>query len=109
MPTYNINVTESATFAANGTALVTFTPPSPEYWDITTMGVTTTDPTAETVIPEARVTLDGIFKEGTYSGNMDASSCSYRIEKGQRFVCTWLGGTAGRVATFTLNGTRTLY
>lgn len=109
MATYNLNVSLPATFLPNGIATVTFSPPSPEYWDITSMGVTTTDPSDETVIPEARVTLDGVFKEGTYSGNMDASVCKYRIEKGQRFVCTWTGGTADRVATFTLDGTRTLY
>lgn len=109
MNSYSINESETAVFQANGTATVTFSPPSPEYWDITTMGVTTTDPVDETIIPTAIVTLDGVFKEGTYSGNMDSSNCVYRVEKGQRFVCTWTGGTSGRSATFTLNGTRTLY
>jgi hypothetical protein len=107
--TYNLNATEDAVFQADGTAVVTFSPPSLEYWEITSMAVQTTDPTTETTIPEARVTLDGVFKEGTYSGNLDASDTHYRIEKGQRFVCTWTGGTSGRSATFTLNGTRTLY
>lgn len=109
MPTYNLNEFQTAEFNAAGVAVVTFAPPSLEYWDITSIGVQTTDPTDSTVIPEARVTLDGIFKEGTYSGNFDASDTHYHIEKGQRFVCTWTGGTAGRTATFTLNGTRTLY
>lgn len=109
MPSYNLNETRSAEFDASGTAVVTYSPPSLEYWEITSVGVQTTDPTDSTVIPEARVTLDGVFKEGTYSGNLDASDTHYRIEKGQRFVCTWTGGTPGRTATFTLNGSRTLY
>jgi hypothetical protein len=109
MATYNLNLALPATFDANGTAVVTFSPPSPEYWEITSVGVHTDDPDTATNVPEARVTLDGIYKEGTYSGNLDASDTQYRIEKGQRFVCTWTGGTAGRTATFTLNGTRTLY
>jgi hypothetical protein len=109
MPTYNLNDFRSATFDANGRAVVTFSPPSLEYWDITSVGVQTTDPSDETTIPEAKVTLDGVFKEGTYSGNFDASDTHYHIEKGQQFVCTWTGGTTGRTATFTLNGTRSLY
>lgn len=109
MTSYNLNETKSAEFDANGRAVVTYAPPSLEYWDITSIAVQTTDPTDSTVIPEARVTLDGVFKEGTYSGNLDASDTHYHIEKGQQFVCTWTGGTAGRTATFTLNGARTLY
>lgn len=109
MSTYNLNVPKDAQFDVNGTAVVTFSPPSLEYWEITSMAVSTSDPTNSTVIPEARVTLDGVFKEGTYSGNLDASDTHFRIEKGQQFTCTWTGGTAGRTATFTLNGTRTLY
>jgi hypothetical protein len=109
MPTYNLNEAKSATFDANGRAVVTFSPPSLEYWEILSKGVQTTDPASETTIPEARVTLDGVFKEGTYSGNLDSSDTQYRIEKGQQFTCTWTGGTAGRTATFTLNGTRSTY
>jgi hypothetical protein len=109
MPTYNLNESKDATFDVNGRAVVTFSPPSLEYWDITSIGVETSDPTSETVIPEARVTLDGVFKEGTYSGNLDSSNTRYRIEKGQQFVCTWTGGTSGRSATFTLDGKRTTY
>jgi hypothetical protein len=109
MATYNLNEAKSAQFDVSGKAVVTFSPPSLEYWEVSSMAVQTTDPTDSTTVPEARVTLDGIFKEGTYSGNLDASDTRYRIEKGQQFVCTWTGGTAGRTATFTLNGTRTLY
>lgn len=109
MPTYNLNETQTVEFGPAGTATVTYSPPSLEYWEISSTGVSTNDPTDETTIPEARVTLDGIFKEGTYSGNFDASDTRYRIEKSQRFTCTWTGGTPGRLATFTLNGTRSLY
>jgi hypothetical protein len=109
MPTYNLNESQSATFQADGTAVVTFSPPSLEYWDITSMAVRTDDPVDSTVIPIAEVTLDGVAKEGTYSGNFDTSDTPYHIEKGQRLVCTWQGGTAGRTATFTLNGTRSNY
>lgn len=109
MPTYNLNETKSATFDASGTATVTFSPPSLEYWDITSTGVQTDDPSTSTVIPEARVSLDGVFKEGTFSGNFDASDTRFHIEKGQQFVCQWTGGTSGRTATFTLNGTRSTY
>jgi hypothetical protein len=109
MPTYNLNETSSSTFDSNGTAVVTFSPPSLEYWQISSMAVQTTDPTDAVVVPEARVTLDGIFKEGTYSGNLDSSDTQYRIEKGQQFTCTWTGGNAGQTATFTLNGTRSTY
>lgn len=109
MPSYNLNESQTTTFDAAGTATVTFSPPSLEYWDITSKAVQTNDPTSTTVIPEARVTLDGVFKEGTYSGNLDSSDTHYRIEKGQQFTCTWTGGTSGRQATFTLNGTRSTY
>ena len=109
MPTYNLNETKSATFDANGTAVITYSPPSLEYWDITSQGVSTDDPSTSAVVPEARVSLDGIFKEGTFSGNFDASDTQYHIEKGQQFTCTWTGGTAGRTATWTLNGTRSNY
>lgn len=109
MPTYNLNVTQTTTFGSDGTATITFAPPSIEYWDLTSIAVQTSDPTDGVIIPEARITLDGIFKEGTFSGNFDASDTQYHIEKGQHFVCTWTGGTAGRTATFTLNGTRSLY
>ncbi|MCA1839938.1 MAG: hypothetical protein LC723_06365 [Actinobacteria bacterium] len=109
MPTYNLNEFGSDTFDANGTAVVTLSPTSLEYWDITSMGVQTTDPTTETVIPEARVTLDGVYKQGSYSGNFDASDTPFHIEKGQQFTCTWTGGTAGRTATFSVNGTRSTY
>jgi hypothetical protein len=109
MPTYNLNEAKSAEFGVDGTAVVTFSPPSLEYWEISSMAVQTTDPTDSITVPEARVTLDGVFKEGSYSGNLDASDTRYRIEKGQQFTCTWTGGTAGRTATFTLNGTRSLY
>jgi hypothetical protein len=107
--TYNLNVGQSAVFQTDGTATVTLSPPSLEYWELTSLAVQTTDPSTGTVFPEARIYLDGFFKEGTYSGNLDASDTPYRIEKGQRFVCTWTGGTAGRTATLTVNGTRTLY
>lgn len=109
MPTYNLNAFDSAEFDANGKAVVTLSPPSLEYWEVTSMAVFTTDPSDATTIPEARVTLDGVFKEGSYSGNLDASDTTYRLEKGQQFTCTWTGGTPGRTATFTLNGTRSLY
>lgn len=109
MPSYNLNETKNAQFDANGVATVTYSPPALEYWDITSTGVQTDDPTSSTVIPEARVSLDGVFKEGTFSGNFDASDTRYHIEKGQRFVCTWTGGTPGRTATFTVNGTRSTY
>lgn len=109
MATYNLNETLSSTFDVSGQAVVTYAPPSLEYWDISSVAVSTTDPTDSVVIPEARITLDGIFKEGTYSGNLDASDTQYRIEKGQRLSCTWTGGTSGRTATFTLNGTRSTY
>jgi hypothetical protein len=107
--TYNLNETRSAQFDGNGKAVVTYSPPSLEYWDITSVAVQTTDPVNATLVPTATVTLDGVFKEGSYSGNLDASDTQYHIEKGQQFVCTWTGGTAGRTATFTLNGTRSLY
>lgn len=107
--TYNLNLTDSGNFDANGVAVVTHSPPSIEYWELTSIGVQTNDPIDSTVTPVATITLDGVYKEASYSGNLDASDTRYRIEKGQRFVCTWTGGTAGRVATFTLNGTRTLY
>ena len=110
MTTYNLNVASPpAVFQADGTAAVTLSPPSIEYWEITSAGVQTSDPVNSTVIPIATVSLDGIYKEATYSGNLDASDTPYRIEKGQRFVCIWTGGTPGRSATLTLNGTRTLY
>jgi hypothetical protein len=109
MTSYNLNDTKNATFDANGVAVVTYSPPALEYWDITSTGVQTDDPTTSTVIPEARVTLDGVFKEGTFSGNFDSSDTHFHIEKGQRFVCTWTGGTPGRTATFTVNGTRSTY
>lgn len=109
MTTYNLNAESSTVFNPTGTAVVTFSPPSPEYWDILSIGVQTNDPAASTVIPMARITLDGVFKEGTYSGNLDGSDTQYHIEKGQQFTCTWTAGTPGRTATFTLNGTRTLY
>jgi hypothetical protein len=108
--TYNLNLGDGVSvFDANGNASVTYSPPSLEYWEVQSVGVHTDDPSDATVVPEARVTLDGVFKEGTYSGNLDASDTPYRIEKGQRLTCTWTGGTPGRTATFTLNGTRTLY
>lgn len=109
MPTYNLNEHKSATFDATGQAVVTYSPPSLEYWDISSVGVQTDDPSDATVIPEARVSLDGVFKEGTFSGNFDASDTQYHIEKGQQFTCTWTGGTNGRTATFTLNGKRSTY
>lgn len=109
MATYNLNAFSDAEFDATGKAVVTLSPPSLEYWEISSMAVVTTDPTDSTVVPEARVTLDGVFKEGSYSGNLDASDTSYRIEKGQQFTCTWTGGTPGRTATFTVNGTRSTY
>lgn len=109
MPTYNLNESQTAEFSAAGIATVTFSPPSLEYWQINSKGVTTTDPTDATVIPEARVTLDGVFVEGTYSGNLDSSDTPYRVEKGQQFTCTWTGGTPNRLATFTINGTRSTY
>jgi hypothetical protein len=109
MTTYNLNATEDAIFDDNGGARVAFSPPSLEYWELTSIVVQTNDAPDAVVVPEARITLDGVFKEGTYSGNLDASDTQYRIEKGQQLVCTWSGGTAGRTATFTLNGTRTLY
>jgi hypothetical protein len=110
MPTYNLNIASPpATFDANGIAVVTVSPPSLEYWEINSVGVQTDDPSDATVVPEARITLDGIYKDGTYSGNFDSSDTQYRIEKGQRFTCTWTGGTPGRTATLTLNGTRSLY
>lgn len=109
MATYNLNAFGDATFDSNGKAVVTLSPPSLEYWDITSIAVQTTDPTDSVVIPEARITLDDVFKEGSFSGNLDASDTQYHIEKGQRFTCTWTGGTSGRRATFTVNGTRSLY
>lgn len=110
MTTYNLNIaSDPAIFQVDGTAAVTLSPPSIEYWDITSTGVQTTDPIDSTTTPVATLTLDGIYKEATYSGNLDASDTRYHIEKGQRFVCTWTGGTPGRSATLTLNGTRTLY
>lgn len=109
MTTYNLNDAKSATFNASGVAVVTFSPPSLEYWELSSIGVQTSDPTTATVVPEARITLDGIFKEGTYSGNLDASDTQYRIEKGQQFTCTWTGGTIGRTATLSVNGTRSIY
>lgn len=109
MPTYNLNDQKHAAFDANGEATVTFSPPSLEYWDISSTAVQTDDPSTSTVIPEARVYLDGIYKDGSYSGNFDASDTKYRIEKGQRFECRWTGGTPGRTATFTINGTRSTY
>lgn len=109
MPSYNLNETKSATFDASGNATVTYSPPSLEYWDISSTGVQTTDPSSSTTIPEAKVYLDGVFKEGTYSGNFDSSDTPFHIEKGQRFECRWTGGTAGITATFTLNGKRSTY
>lgn len=107
--TYNLNEITTGSFLSDGTLALTFSPPSTEWWSITSMAVLTDDPVTSTVIPQARVTLDGIFKEGTYSGNLDASDCLYRVEKGQQFTCTWTGGTAGNTGTFTVNGERTTY
>jgi hypothetical protein len=108
--TYNLNAaSQPATFQADGTAVVTLSPPSIEYWEFTSIGVQTNDPVDSIVTPVATITLDGIYKEASYSGNLDASDTPYRVEKGQRFVCTWTGGTPGRTATLTVNGTRTLY
>lgn len=109
MSTYNLNAFDDAIFDGNGTAVVTLSPPSLEYWEVTSIAVSTDDPSTATVIPIAKITLDGIFKEGTYSGNLDASDTPYRIEKGQQFTCTWTGGTSGRTGTFTVNGTRSTY
>jgi hypothetical protein len=110
MTTYNLNVASpSVTFNASGVATVTVSPPSIEYWDITSLGVQTSDSPSATVIPLATITLDGIYKEATYSGNLDASDTPYHLEKGQRLTCTWTGGTSGKTATLTLNGTRSLY
>lgn len=109
MTTYNLNDIRTATFDASGNAVVTFSPPSLEFWEITSVGVQTNDAANAVVVPTARVSLDGIFKEGSYSGNLDSSDTQYRIEKGQQFTCAWSGGTAGRTATFTVNGSRTLY
>lgn len=109
MPTYNLNETKTATFDAGGNAIVTFTPPSLEYWNITSKAVQTSDPASETQIPQASIFLGGVFKEGTYSGNFDSSDTPFHVEKSQQFVCQWSGGTAGRTATFTVNGTRSTY
>lgn len=109
MTSYNLNEDGIATFDASGKAVVTLSPPAMEYWDITSSGIHTNDPASSTIIPVAKVTLDGVYKEGSYSGNMDGSDTPYHVEKGQQFTCTWTGGTSGRVATFTVNGTRTLY
>lgn len=109
MATYNLNVFDDATFDSSGKAVVTLSPPSLEYWELTSIAVQTSDAADATIVPQARITLDGIFKEGTYSGNLDASDTPYRIEKGQQFTCTWTGGTAGKTATFTVNGTRSNY
>lgn len=109
MTTYNLNDDNVATFDSTGKAVVTFSPTALEYWDITSTGVRTNDPVTSTIIPIATVTLDGVYKEATFSGNQDSSDTPYHVEKGQQFTCTWTGGTPGRVATFTVNGTRTLY
>lgn len=110
MTSYNLNVTSvTATFNVSGVATVTLSPPSIEYWDITSLGVQTNDSPSATVIPIATITLDGIYKEASYSGNLDASDTPYHIEKGQRLTCTWTGGTPGKTAILTLNGTRSLY
>jgi chitodextrinase len=110
MTTYNLNVASPpATFNASGTATAFLSPPSTEYWDVTSLGVQTTDSPSATVTPIATITLDGVYKEATYSGSLDASDTTYHIEKGQRLTCTWTGGTPGKTAILTLNGTRSLY
>jgi hypothetical protein len=110
MTTFNLNVSSNpVTFNASGTATAFLSPPSSEYWDVTSLGVQTSDSPSATVIPLATITLDGIYKEATYSGNLDASDTPYHIEKGQRLTCTWTGGTSGKTAILTLNGTRSLY
>lgn len=110
MSTFNLNAASTpAVFQADGTAAAFLSPPSIEYWDITSLGVQTNDPVNSAVIPLATISLDGIYKEATYSGNLDASDTPYHLEKGQRLVCIWTGGTPGRTATLTVNGTRTLY
>jgi hypothetical protein len=109
MASYNLNASQTAIFDSNGTASVTFSPPSLEYWDITSMAVRTSDGPNASTVPIANITLDGVDKEGTYSGNFDTTDTPYHVEKGQVLKCTWTGGTLGKTATFTVNGTRTNY
>jgi len=103
----------SAPVPANGQARVTLQPLRAfEVWEITRMTVTNT---STVLVPTCRVYRGSVtpsaIVDGTFTGTMDTSAVSMRLENGEMLIAVWEGtavGTpgadVGSVCTFTLEG-----
>jgi hypothetical protein len=60
--------------------------------------------TTSNLIPSAIVTINGVFLEGSGSGNLDASDTAHLMEAGDVLRCTWAGGDPGATATCIVRG-----
>jgi hypothetical protein len=78
--------------AANGTATLSFTPPSTYKWQVGHIGVSSTS----TLITQASVFVDGTFYCGTNSGNGDsADGTPLQVNDTSIITVVWSGGTPG--------------
>jgi len=86
--------------AADGTARATLVPPGRD-WLIT---MTTTSTSTNTLIPTAKIYVNGVFVEGSDSGSLDSSDTKRLIRANDEYESRWAGADVGARATLTVEG-----
>lgn len=111
--TYPLNGAASVTLSASGGGTCFVAPSGSESWHVNRAAVVTNQGTSSPPFPVCAIYVDSAADanvlDKTYSGHLDATDLDLHLEKGQRLVAVWTGGTAGTVATLSVFGTRRLY
>lgn len=97
-------LSQSAVFAADGTASVTFLNGTTATWNVKLMNTTTTS-TTQTKCSVYRGDINaGNQIDYTNTGNGDTSPVDAIYRVGDKITVRWTGGTPGAIATFRLEG-----
>lgn len=107
MPTYRLAESARATADNNGRAVARIGPQRAfETWNVTRL---TVQSTSSTLVPTAKVyqglITDSLLIDGTYTGTLDHTDTSIRLESGHDIIVVWEGGDVGSECTFTVQGT----
>lgn len=89
---------------AAGTAEVAFTARTDTIVDHVAVLVTAAAGGTPTQQSTATLYQDGLFFEGTYSGNADVSDSRYLMLAGESLTCRWESAEVGGLATMVVHG-----
>lgn len=96
-------VQQAAIADAAGNAAVVFYPRGGTDWVITHTGIRQITSVTNAAVPQELVYVNGIFREGSDSGALDASDTRFVLNQGDEYSVVWTGAEPGATLVATLN------